>query len=144
MEKNEFEININYCKAKYFLCYVVAVLGIVILYYFYNYRLDLLWNKGGYWYPFIFITPGLLLALGKIFDTLSFYNLDIVNRIFRNIGDASWNIFLIHVLMFDTVCQVYIKMTDKKWIMMGFLCIIGGIIINNIEKTIKLKLLGKV
>lgn len=131
MRKDKLQFIIRYHKIKIFLVsLLIFLVGLCFLYYcFYN-RIDLLWNKGIYWYSFILITPGLLMLLGLLFDLA---NKSIIGsmfaRVFKSVGLASWEIFLFHVLMFDTIC-LGLQMSNVRWFMVGFLSILVGIVIN--------------
>lgn len=89
-------------KPKEWLWYVWTVIGTAALYYFWRKLPDLLWSRGLWWYPFILITPGLLAALSRLSAWLDRSKAGAwLVGVFRRMGEASLEICLIHVPVFQ-------------------------------------------
>ena len=74
-----------------------------------------MWPYGLWWYPFVLIVPGLAMNLGLVAEFLSQYR---VGKLFRNvidtIGNASFEIFLWHIAVFEFVKPRF-EMSAVKW-----------------------------
>lgn len=87
----------------YKLLNILMLLGFVILYYFLNQNRFDRWHYGLWWYPFILITPGLIYDIGAIGTRMC--NVSILKSIrglICGLGEASFEIFLIHIFVLET------------------------------------------
>lgn len=89
--------------------------GVVSLYVCLIYFSGDLWTYGLWWYPFVLITPGLAMDLGLLAEWLkkSSVGNGIVNGM-NVIGDASFEIFLWHIGVFEFVKPRY-NMNALTW-----------------------------
>lgn len=62
----------------------------------------LLWNGGCYWYPFILITPAMVLLLCRLFSLLGRWVPGAL-RFFEVAGECSLEIYLIHIVAFSYI-----------------------------------------
>ncbi len=60
-----------------------------------------LWNYGLHWYPFLLIVPFLCLAISQISDFWERHGLGIINRFFEKTGGISFEIYLLHIFVFQ-------------------------------------------
>lgn len=82
---------------KKYICIVLFVIGVVVLYYsIHRYNYWVLRNGGLFYYPFILITPGLCILLGDVFSLIPAF----LNKIFIFIGNLSLEIYLLHEILF--------------------------------------------
>jgi len=88
----------KFFRHKYIICITMFIIGLTILFFSIQ-KLDYwtLRNQGLYYYPFILITPGLCLILGKCLSFLPSF----INKIFFFIGSISLEIYLIHETLFN-------------------------------------------
>ena len=73
--------------------YILSLLGFVGMYICLHQSYLDLWHYGLYWYPCLFITPGLSLALGRLGNILPHF--------FGGLGRASFEIFLWHIGIYE-------------------------------------------
>lgn len=81
-----------------FILISISIIFTLILIIVLKYFSELLWDYGVYWYSFIFITPGLLLLLCKIFNK---FNKHFLYKILEFIGGSTFEIYLIHIFIFS-------------------------------------------
>lgn len=101
-----------------------------------TYKYILIWNYGFYWIPFIFITPGLLVILTKLFDYFS-KSFPQILSVLKFLGIISLEIYLIHVNEF--LLEAVKSISDNQtiyFIIILLLSLIGGVIIHKLMKPI--------
>lgn len=86
---------------------VFSIIGIIILFFFKaKFEDPILWNYGLYWYPFILITPGLCIGISIVVSWLEKFRLGkYVNKAIEIIGNNTFEIFLVHVVLFDVYAR---------------------------------------
>lgn len=90
---------------------IFSIIGIIMLFFFKSKYSDaILWNYGLYWYPFILITPGLCIGISIFFSWLEKFKIGkCVNKAIGIIGNNTFEIFLVHVVLFD----VYVRLRNQ-------------------------------
>ena len=74
-----------------------------------------MWNYGLWWYPFILIAPGLYLDLACLAEMISKFRIGrCIKNVVGQIGNASFEIFLWHIGVFEFVKPRY-EMNGLKW-----------------------------
>ena len=74
-----------------------------------------MWNYGLWWYPFILIAPGLSLDLACLAEMISKFRIGrCIKNVVSQIGNASFEIFLWHIGVFEFVKPRY-EMNGLKW-----------------------------
>ena len=99
--------NVLIDKKKVFALVISFVLGIGSLILSFLFAKSYLWSCGLYWYPFILITPPLCLAISYISMILE--KRKATSQIVKFLslcGDYSFELYLIHILMFDIISKV--------------------------------------
>lgn len=82
-------------------CYALGLCAYSLLLIFCkSFSANTLWNGGYYWYPFIFITPALVLLLCRFFSWAE-ARVPLVLRGFEFAGAYSLEIYLIHIVAFE-------------------------------------------
>lgn len=81
----------------FILIFISLIFTLILIIVFKNFS-ELLWDYGIYWYSFIFITPGLLLLLCKIFNK---FNKHFLYRLLELIGESTFEIYLLHIFIFS-------------------------------------------
>lgn len=122
---------------------LMFVLGSSLLLIFYKFFFDFLWSYGLWWYPFILITPFLCLAMSflfKLMEKSTFGNK--INRLFSSIGDCSFEIFLVHIFLFEIATDYGVASTGK-WLIVLLLVVPITFVLKLISKTISDKLKAK-
>lgn len=98
---------------------IVMILGFVVLIYWINiYDNKQLRGYGTYWWPFIMITPGLTIILSFLFNLIRKVKFcKYVIKFIEIIGTSSFEIYLIHILLFDML-KKYMQQPNVniKWI----------------------------
>jgi len=88
-----------------------------------------IWNNGLYWYPFIIIAPALCIIIsifGKKGD--EYWVTKIVLDLIKKLGQKSFEIFLIHCLIFEIIKSRYKEsLSNYRWFIIIFLSIIISI-----------------
>lgn len=112
--------------------YLLMILGFGALY-FCLYRLRAwLWDYGLWWYPFLLITPGLVMLLCRIGAWME--KTWIGRRIgwlFRHLGEASLEIYLIHVPIFEYL-EEKLQMTLLQRVGVMAACAAMGIVYHRV------------
>lgn len=82
----------------------ITVLGFVLLWVAFHQFREYRWKNGLYWYPFIMITPGLCVGVSllmNLFEKSKFTSW--IVKVLSFIGKYSFEIYLTHILIFDSV-----------------------------------------
>lgn len=79
------------------------VVGFLMLVLFWTRYNNFLWNYGFYWYPFILITPGLCIMVSYIMYFLDKSRGNKIILLLDRIGQYSFEIYLVHILVFDVI-----------------------------------------
>ena len=89
---------------------VCFVAGNALMYYGQRFPTDILWGYGLSWYPGLLIVPGALFLLCRVFSLCGRVKaLNWVNRLFDLLGKYSFEIFLVHLLLFGYVNELGIS-----------------------------------
>ena len=113
---------------------LLTIIGTVLLFYFKgNYR-KIMWKYGLYWYPFILITPGILITISWISMIIEKSKTGkILINILRELGKYTFEIYLVHALVFKIVKEYIsmgiIKGTNKEWIIAILISALGCVIL---------------
>lgn len=115
------------------------VSGNIVLYWMYFYFKPLLWNKGMYWYPWLFITPGFLYGT---FMLLACGEKILVGKLaidlFKTFGKYSYDIFLVNVLVTDSLFfYLGLDSTKRNWIIATIISVITGVILGVLWNCLK-------
>lgn len=105
---------------------VLMIIGIVSLWWFQTYCYAILWTHGLYWYPFIAIIPGMCMLISLIMEKISNFRIGkYVERCLSVLGNYSFEIFLVHALMFDIYRAFFIAFNPKyNWDMYWYIVIV--------------------
>lgn len=86
-----------------------------------------LWDYGLYWYPFLLITPGLCIAISLVMGLLERWK---VGRwlvlVLTKIGDYSYEICLMHILVFDVLEYMHLYNYRPKVFYFSIPCMAVG------------------
>lgn len=115
----------------------LAVLGVSVVYF-----PEYLWRFGLYWYPFIFITPGLCLLLSRIFELAEKTAAGKkINAAFKFLGSCSLEIYLINVLFSYILNDRFAeKMNALAWAAAIVINVAAGIFYNRLINAVKGKI----
>ena len=81
---------------------LAAGVGGIVLYCVNGAAMDLLWFKGFYWYPFLFIVPGVCLCLSAMGELLLRSSvLKPLHLLLQKAGTYSFELYLIHIFLFE-------------------------------------------
>ena len=99
---------------------------------------DILWSHGFWWYPFIFLTPGLCVILTYIMSFIEKNKiLSKFKKVIDLIGRYSFEFHLVHILMFDIIEDCITKFNLQKY---SYLCWTVGIIVVSVSCILLKKL----
>ena len=116
LAKEDFYIN----RLQVIGLFILMCIGIIILYTFVEIIRRGLWSYGLYWYPFILIVPGLCVFISSIVEKIILTKLGKWScKLFSILGTYSFEIFLIHALIYDIYRTLFIAVDEKynsnKW-----------------------------
>lgn len=95
------------------LC-LLFLAGNYLMYFSQRFPTELLWGYGLTWYPGILIVPGAMLILPWLFGLFERVGaLRWINRLLAVMGKWSFEIFLVHVLLFTLINEFGIAITDN-------------------------------
>lgn len=111
----------------------LMVLGFIILSLCMTFCYSIMFNYGLFWYPFIFITPGLCVLISMISDNiLNKLPANFANRGLAFIGKYTFEVYLLHVVVFEItkklIAQNCIPNSNLIWLI-SCLAIIPAVII---------------
>jgi len=99
-----------------------------------------LWHYGLYWYPFILITPGLVIDFSFLSDALSKTTPgSCIKKGISEIGNASFEIFLIHLFVFENL-MYFVQLGWFGWLMLGIASFILGYLYYRLVKGFQKRL----
>lgn len=100
---------------------IAGIVGGGSLFYATQYHSEYLWSHGLYWYPFLLLAPSLCILL-----TYLIRKNKVVNKCLDFLGNHSFEIYLIHVLLFDVYRQLVAKQLvgESKWGWLGVIVIV--------------------
>ena len=111
------------------LLYLGMVIGFGILYYFSYYKADWLFAYGMFWLPFVLVVPGLCVLLADGFAELDKNRYTAyLNKGIACIGEASFEIYLVHITVFDFILKPLGVVESGTWILMSVLCVMAGML----------------
>ena len=123
------------------LLYVSMAVGIAILFGTYCLVPDWLSMYGLFWYPFVLIVPGLCVLWANVFGAMqkSKGTRLLINGI-RCLGDASFEIYLIHILLFEFLLKPVGISGNGQWFVAAVLAVLAGILYKKAIACAKSKL----
>lgn len=123
------------------MLYLLATVGMGGLYFIYAYVPDWLSMYGLYWFPFVLIVPGLCVLLSNGMDALNKYKVTtlLANGVAR-LGEASFEIYLIHIVLFEFVLNSIEWKGNIKWLLAAIASVIAGILYKKVIIGITKKL----
>lgn len=106
---------------------ICMLIGFGTLYFFLEYMSGYMWNFGLWWYPFFLIVPGLSMDLGLLADCMeknrvSFF----VKVLVEEVGKASFEIFLIHIAIFEYV-KAHYTLGAYGWLVLYVAAMVTGV-----------------
>jgi len=116
--------------------YGLMVMGIVVLVIVCEKFPDWLITYGMYWFPFFVIIPGLCNLLIRLFEWCE--GTQIMKGI-EKIGKASFEIYLIHILVFDFILKPLGVEVGWIWICVAILSVIAGLAYKKVMDVILMK-----
>lgn len=104
---------------------LLFLVGNYLMYYGQRYPTEILWGYGLSWYPGLLILPGALFILPWLFERFERVGvLSLINRVLAVMGKRSFEIFLVHLLVFMYVSVPGEGMTaNLLWLALIALCI---------------------
>ena len=135
-------------KTQLILSILIMIIGIFILKYSFIYYKKLLGDYGLYWYPFILITPPLCIIISSICDLINKNKVGkFILKIFDKLGTITFELYLVHVLIFEIVRDMLSNKTLNNnillWIISTLISFILAIGLKYLTKLILL-LLNKI
>lgn len=86
---------------------ILTSIGYMMFVNFYSLFQDKMWNYALWWYPFILITPGLCIGISIISSYIDKYKIgEKVYQLFYIIGNNTFEIYLVHILLFKICNEV--------------------------------------
>lgn len=118
---------------------ILMLAGFAILYLCLTKLSGYMWTYGLWWYPFVMIAPGLALDLGCLAQWLQKSKAgNILRRGINAAGEASFEIFLWHIGLFEYV-KPRLEMNGIRWLILAATAILIGIAYRKlIEKAVSL------
>ncbi len=118
--------NISIGKKEIIALTILMILGFVSLWYFTTYCFNILWTHGLYWYPFILIIPGMCMLISIAMEKIVTFKIGpYVEKVLAILGSYSFEIFLVHALMFDIYRAFFIAIDPKyNWDMYWYIVIL--------------------
>lgn len=106
---------------------VVGVMAMALVPYYFLYRRDTLWYYGMYWILFFFSTPACMFGTTKLLHWQQRFLLGRgLNRLWRFLGNCSFEIFLCHLSFYELCLRIGVK-GWPKWIVIAFTGICIGV-----------------
>ncbi|MBQ9314349.1 MAG: acyltransferase [Clostridia bacterium] len=136
------ENNEKITNKKFLLLMLEFLLGIMLLILAYHFFSQRLWEFGLYWYPFLLITPGLCLIISYISYSAEKTKIGVfLLRILGFIGNHTFEIYLVHILIFNIIrnlIQKQILHLDNNIIWLGavLIVVIGCVALNFFTKLV--------
>ncbi len=118
---------------------IAFLIGNYLMYYGQRFSTEILWGYGLSWYPGLLIVPGALFLLPLCFALLERVNwLGWINSIFSLMGKWSFEIFLVHLLIF-TYLEVFSLTPSNNlgWLLLIILCVPVSIGYGRIIESVK-------
>lgn len=116
---------------------VGMVIGFAILYFCFTRLSGSMWNYGLWWYPFALITPGLTVDLGCLAGILEKNNLlSYVKKGVEQLGEASFEIFLIHIALFE-YAKAHLQLSGFGWFVLYVAALVTGVLYSKLISCIK-------
>ncbi len=126
--KNE---NLNISGKATFVAALLWIVGNISL--FFGYRLDAkyLWGYGLLWYPFLLMIPFVCILISCVAMFMeSVRGLRGINRIVGMIGQSSFELFLLHIFLFEVANRHWLSKWEDSSSKQGFIyCGVAGVII---------------
>lgn len=120
---------------------VIFFLGVALLLFSYHYCPEYLWNYGLWWYPFLFITPGLCLLISFSFNKIEQYKLGKkLSFGFQFIGKYTFELYLSHILVFEIyqmlIDRNYLISRNLYWLFAILISFIIGFLLKKTSKSL--------
>lgn len=106
--KSEYLIN----KRLIFTVSLFSFIGVAALWISMQYFGAHLWSKGLYWYPFIFITPGLCIVAAYVINLIKIKK---IKNLLDIIGRYSFEIYLIHIPLIEIINIIINKFSLQNY-----------------------------
>lgn len=117
---------------------ILMLTGVFVLYFCLTRLSGKMWHYGLWWYPFILIAPGLAINFGSLADWLQKYKVgNWFCKGINQIGDASFEIFLWHIGVFEFVKPRF-HMNGIMWAVLLVFVVLWSILYHKmIQKIIR-------
>lgn len=104
---------------------VMFLIGNFLMYYGQRFPTELLWGYGLSWYPGLLIVPMVLVLLPWAFALLEKVKwLSWINRLFELLGKWSFEIFLVHLLIFGYISNFGVEVSGNlMWLVIIAVCV---------------------
>lgn len=110
---------------------------ILLLLCIYRYE-ETLWAYGTWWYPFLLITPGLCFLLSMLMEFAGKFKLGrILLKILKWLGTASFEIYLLHIALFDAAPGYMWLGRNLQWAKLILLALAVGVIYHFLVEMIR-------
>lgn len=111
------------------LQYAAMVIGMAVLLGAYCFVPDWLSMYGLYWYPFVLIVPGVCALLADLFHVMGKYRgTAVITNGLRCLGEASFEIYLIHILLFESILKPIGFHGTKNWMLAAIFAVLAGVL----------------
>lgn len=121
--------------------YVAMAVGFCILFYVTYWQTDGLILYGMYWFPFVLIVPGLSMLLSQLMELMSKYRgIKQLAKGIAYLGEASFEIYLVHITLFDFVLKPIGVNGNVNWILAAVVAIAAGIFYKKLMTYVMKKL----
>lgn len=118
---------------------LMFILGNYLMYYGQRFPTEILWGYGLSWYPGLLIVPMALVLLPWVFELIGKVKwLGWINSLFALLGKWSFEIFLVHLLIFGFVSALGFEMSSNlMWLILIAVCVALSIAYGKLISRIK-------
>lgn len=110
---------------QFIILILMMCFGVITLFLFALKCNSLMWKYGLWWYPFIFITPGLCFIISFIFNYFYGKPARVLKQVISLIGKYSFEIYLVHVFFYDVFKRCikcgFIINTNLNWLIVSLI-----------------------
>lgn len=87
------------------------------------------WGFGIWWYPFLLIVPGMCFLLGLVFEGMDrIKGVRLLLKPVKLIGEASFEIYLLHIAAFDILPGYLGVSSNKRWLALMAASVAAGVL----------------